>query len=137
MKEDNKPYIFVIGNEKGGAGKTTCSMHLIIGLLEQGYKVASMDTDSRQHSLTNYLDNRKAYNQKNIEQQVQMPLHFHELSMMCHRHSKSPPFKSKAPDTLKDVPVQVPRLLAPPQIRHVHLLQYPGVVHLVPVMPIR
>ena len=77
MKEDNKPYIFVIGNEKGGAGKTTCSMHLIIGLLEQGYKVASMDTDSRQHSLTNYLDNRKAYNQKNIEQQVQMPLHFH------------------------------------------------------------
>jgi chromosome partitioning protein len=77
MKEDNKPYIFVIGNEKGGAGKTTCSMHLIIGLLDQGYKVASMDTDSRQHSLTNYLDNRKAYNQKNIEQKVQMPLHFH------------------------------------------------------------
>ena len=77
MSQSNKPHIFVVGNEKGGAGKTTCSMHLIIGLLDQGYKVASMDTDSRQHSLTNYLDNRKAYNQKNIEQKVQMPLHFH------------------------------------------------------------
>ena len=77
MKENNQPRIFVIGNEKGGAGKTTCSMHLIIGLLDQGYKVASLDTDSRQHSLTNYLDNRKAYNQKNLNQQVSMPLHFH------------------------------------------------------------
>jgi chromosome partitioning protein len=77
MQENNKPYIFVIGNEKGGAGKTTCSMHLIIGLLDQGYKVASLDTDSRQHSLTTYLNNRKAYNQKNTVKQVQMPLHFH------------------------------------------------------------
>lgn len=77
MKENNQPHIFVVGNEKGGAGKTTCSMHLIIGLLDQGYKVASLDTDSRQHSLTTYLNNRTAYNQKNTAKQVQMPLHFH------------------------------------------------------------
>jgi len=77
MKESNKPYIFVIGNEKGGAGKTTCSMHLIVALLDQGYKVASIDTDSRQHSLTNYLDNRKSYSEKNSNAQILMPLHFH------------------------------------------------------------
>jgi chromosome partitioning protein len=55
MHFNKEPYIFVIGNEKGGAGKTTCSMHLIISLLEMGYKVASIDIDSRQHSLTTYI----------------------------------------------------------------------------------
>ncbi len=77
MNQNNKPYIFVIGNEKGGAGKTTCSMHLIIGLLDRGYKIASIDTDARQHSLTTYINNRKEYNKKNKEHKVDMPLHFH------------------------------------------------------------
>ncbi len=77
MKNRTIPYVFVIGNEKGGAGKTTCSMHLIAGLLDKGYKVASIDTDSRQHSLTTYLLNRSNYNKKNPNQQVTEPLHFH------------------------------------------------------------
>lgn len=77
MNQNNNPRIFVVGNEKGGAGKTTCSMHLIVGLLDRGYKVASIDTDSRQRSLTSYLNNRQAYNQQNQEHQVEMPLHFH------------------------------------------------------------
>jgi chromosome partitioning protein len=55
-----KPYIFVVGNEKGGAGKTTVSMHLIASLLALGFKVASMDVDSRQRSLTRYIQNRLA-----------------------------------------------------------------------------
>jgi chromosome partitioning protein len=77
MSQNKQPKIFVIGNEKGGAGKTTCSMHLIIGLLDKGYKIASIDTDSRQHSLTTYINNRKAYNQKSPGSKVDMPLHFH------------------------------------------------------------
>ncbi len=75
--KDKKPYIFVIGNEKGGAGKTTCSMHLIAGLLDKSYKVASIDTDSRQHSLTSYLLNRANYNKKNATKAVLEPMHFH------------------------------------------------------------
>lgn len=75
MSKNN--YVFVIGNEKGGAGKTTCSMHLISGLLDAGYKVASIDTDSRQHSLTNYIENRKNYNKNNPDRPVDMPMHFH------------------------------------------------------------
>ena len=70
------PYIFVVGNEKGGAGKTTCSMHLITGLLEKGLRVASLDTDCRQHSLTRYIQNREAYNTKNTDKSVPMPCHF-------------------------------------------------------------
>lgn len=77
MSQNKSPYVFVIGNEKGGAGKTTCSMHLIAGLLDKGYKVVSIDTDSRQASLTSYITNRKNYNTKNPTHRVDMPLHFH------------------------------------------------------------
>ena len=77
MSQNKQPRIFVIGNEKGGAGKTTCSMHLIVGLLDKGYKISSIDTDSRQHSLTTYINNRKEYNKKNADNKVDMPLHFH------------------------------------------------------------
>jgi chromosome partitioning protein len=77
MNKSKRPKIFVVGNEKGGAGKTTCSMHLIIGLLDRGYNIASIDTDSRQHSLTSYINNRKEYNNKNPQHKVDMPLHFH------------------------------------------------------------
>lgn len=76
MKPIKLPYIFVIGNEKGGAGKTTCSMHLIAGLLDAGLRVASIDSDCRQGSLTRYIENRKAYNLKNPEKLVPVPIHF-------------------------------------------------------------
>ena len=75
MNQSNSPYIFVIGNEKGGAGKTTCSMHLIASLLNEGFKVGSIDVDCRQHSLTRYLQNRENYNKQNPEQAVLMPSH--------------------------------------------------------------
>ncbi len=53
-------HILVIGNEKGGSGKTTTSMHLIVSLLRLGFKVGSMDIDARQRSLSRYIENRKS-----------------------------------------------------------------------------
>lgn len=53
-------YIVVFGNEKGGSGKTTTAVHLISGLLWTGFRVASLDLDWRQRSLTRYLENRAA-----------------------------------------------------------------------------
>jgi chromosome partitioning protein len=54
-----KAHIIVLGNEKGGCGKTTTSMHLIISLLRLGFSVGSIDIDSRQRSLSRYLENRR------------------------------------------------------------------------------
>ena len=53
-------YVIVCGNEKGGSGKTTTAMHLVVSLLNSGHKVASVDLDSRQMSLTRYVQNRMA-----------------------------------------------------------------------------
>ncbi len=54
-------HVIVVGNEKGGTGKSTTSMHLIVALLKLGRSVASIDLDLRQGTLTRYMDNRRAY----------------------------------------------------------------------------
>lgn len=69
--------VFVIGNEKGGAGKTTFAMHFIVGLMDRGYKVSSIDTDSRQQSLSNYINNRVKYVNSNPSFDISIPVHFH------------------------------------------------------------
>lgn len=56
-----KTHIIVVGNEKGGSGKSTSAMHIIISLLEREYRVAVIDLDSRQKSLARYIENRKSY----------------------------------------------------------------------------
>lgn len=50
--------VIVIGNEKGGAGKSTVAMHVCCALLRMGHKVGVMDLDVRQRTLTRYLENR-------------------------------------------------------------------------------
>lgn len=54
-------HVIVIGNEKGGCGKTTVAMHLAVGLLRLGFKVGCIDLDHRQQSLGRYFANRRAW----------------------------------------------------------------------------
>jgi chromosome partitioning protein len=56
-----RPTVIVLGNEKGGSGKSTTAMHLIVGLMKRGHSVGSIDLDSRQASLTHYVQNRVRY----------------------------------------------------------------------------
>lgn len=53
--------IIVLGNEKGGSGKSTTAMHILIGLLLEGGRVAAIDLDGRQRTLSRYLENRRDY----------------------------------------------------------------------------
>ena len=54
-------HVIVLGNEKGGSGKSTAAMHIVIALMKTGHKVAAIDLDMRQKSLTRYLENRKKF----------------------------------------------------------------------------
>lgn len=54
-------HVIVVGNEKGGAGKSTVAMHLCIGLLRMGMTVGVLDLDVRQRSLARYLENRSRW----------------------------------------------------------------------------
>jgi chromosome partitioning protein len=59
--QSGSAHVIVLGNEKGGSGKSTTALHVIVALLKAGQRVASIDLDSRQRSLTAYLDNRRAW----------------------------------------------------------------------------
>lgn len=50
----------VVGNEKGGSGKSTTSIHLIFSLVNDGYRVVCVDLDFRQRSLSRFLECRAA-----------------------------------------------------------------------------
>jgi len=49
------PHLIVVGNEKGGSGKTTIAMHVAVALLKEGQRVGTIDLDSNQKSFTHYI----------------------------------------------------------------------------------
>ncbi|MBX9709496.1 MAG: division plane positioning ATPase MipZ [Xanthobacteraceae bacterium] len=54
-------HVLVLGNEKGGSGKSTTAIHVAVALLKAGQQVATIDLDCRQQSFTRYIENRKAW----------------------------------------------------------------------------
>jgi chromosome partitioning protein len=54
-------HVIVFGNEKGGTGKSTSAVHVLVSLAHGGRDVAAIDLDSRQRTLDRYLENRRLY----------------------------------------------------------------------------
>jgi chromosome partitioning protein len=55
------PHVIVMGNEKGGSGKSTTAMHVATALARDGHSVGAIDLDLRQQTFFRYLDNRADY----------------------------------------------------------------------------
>src|SRR5512146_1329792 len=53
--------VIVVGNEKGGAGKSTIAIHTAVALLHGGARVATIDLDLRQQSMAHFSANRRAW----------------------------------------------------------------------------
>jgi len=53
--------VIVVGNEKGGAGKSTIAIHTAVALLHGGAKVAVLDLDLRQQTMGHFFANRRAW----------------------------------------------------------------------------
>ena len=60
-EQSRTAHVVVLGNEKGGSGKSTIAMHVAVALMKAGQRVAAIDLDSRQQSLTHYIENRRAW----------------------------------------------------------------------------
>lgn len=58
-------HIIVVGNEKGGSGKSTTCMHVGTALVRMGWRVGALDLDLRQRSFGRYVENRRAWLAKN------------------------------------------------------------------------
>jgi chromosome partitioning protein len=59
--QSGSAHVVVLGNEKGGSGKSTVALHVAVALLKAGQRVATIDLDCRQQSFTRYIDNRSAW----------------------------------------------------------------------------
>jgi len=54
-------HIIVVGNEKGGAGKSTVSMHIATALARMNHRVGCIDLDLRQKTMGRYIHNRQTF----------------------------------------------------------------------------
>ena len=68
-------HVIVVGNEKGGTGKSTLAMHLTVALMNYGQRVATIDLDSRQKTFTHYVENRHGW-AKRCGGRLKVPTHF-------------------------------------------------------------
>src|ERR1700720_3685949 len=68
-------HVIVLGNEKGGSGKSTTAMHVAVALMNVGQRVATIDLDSRQKSFTHYIENRRRWTTR-ARLDLRMPIHF-------------------------------------------------------------
>jgi chromosome partitioning protein len=68
-------HVIVVGNEKGGTGKSTLAMHLSVALMSFGQRVATIDLDSRQKTFTHYVENRHGW-AKRCGGRLKVPTHF-------------------------------------------------------------
>ena len=73
--EPRSAHVVVLGNEKGGSGKSTTAMHVAVALMKAGQRVATIDLDSRQGSLSHYVGNRRAWAQR-ASLKLELPAHF-------------------------------------------------------------
>lgn len=68
-------HVIVVGNEKGGSGKSTVAMHIAVALKKAGQRVATIDLDPRQRSLTHYVENRRAWAER-VARDLETPDHY-------------------------------------------------------------
>jgi chromosome partitioning protein len=74
-RRQTSAHVIVLGNEKGGSGKSTTAMHVAVALMNVGQRVATIDLDSRQKSFTHYIDNRRNW-AKRAGVDLKVPAHF-------------------------------------------------------------
>lgn len=61
QQQPGRAHRIVLGNEKGGSGKSTTAVHIAVALAHAGLRAGVVDLDARQATAGRYLENRAAY----------------------------------------------------------------------------
>jgi chromosome partitioning protein len=72
--QSGSAHVVVLGNEKGGSGKSTVALHIAVALMKAGQRVATIDLDCRQQSFTRYINNRGAWARR-TGLDLELPVH--------------------------------------------------------------
>ena len=80
--------VIVVGNEKGGAGKSTLAIHIAAALMHAGANVAVLDLDLRQQTVGHFFANRRAWLAAN-NAEAPMPIE-HAISAAGDALAKAP-----------------------------------------------
>src|SRR3978361_1524724 len=72
--QSGSAHVVVLGNEKGGSGKSTTALHVAVALLNAGQRVATIDLDCRQQSFPRYLATRRAWARRTVPS-LELPVH--------------------------------------------------------------
>ena len=72
--QSGSAHVVVLGNEKGGSGKSTTALHIAVALMKAGQRVATIDLDCRQQSFTRYINNRSAWARR-TGLNLELPIH--------------------------------------------------------------
>jgi len=73
-RQSGSAHVVVLGNEKGGSGKSTIALHVAVALMKAGQRVATIDLDCRQQSFTRYINNRSAWARR-TGLDLELPVH--------------------------------------------------------------
>src|SRR5438876_892197 len=74
QSQSGSAHVVVLGNEKGGSGKSTTALHIVVALMKAGQRVATIDLDCRQQSFTRYINNRSAWARR-TGLDLELPVH--------------------------------------------------------------
>src|SRR5438270_6270555 len=72
--QSGSAHVVVLGNEKGGSGKSTTALHIAVSLMKAGHRVATIDLDCRQQSFSRYINNRDAWARR-TRIKLEIPVH--------------------------------------------------------------
>jgi chromosome partitioning protein len=87
--------VVVVGNEKGGSGKSTVAMHLAVALLKANHSVGTIDLDPRQKTFTHYVENRHAW-AEDAGLSLEIPNHIYFVENMDHPTAEDEAADAKA-----------------------------------------
>src|SRR6202051_2472964 len=74
VRSRSSPHVIVVGNEKGASGKPPTPIHITVALMKCGQRLATIDLDSRQRTLTHYIENRRA-SARRCHVDLELPTH--------------------------------------------------------------